>query len=93
MGFENFSEEKKKQFLKDCEKAKSHLEAPMAGTVYTPLCISCAHVNMHYGTWDPPECSEYDPIPEDYIHPHKDDCPKYERIPNCPKSYLPKIIE
>lgn len=93
MGFENFSDELKAEFLADCEKAHSHLEAPMAGTIYVPLCVSCVHINMHYGTWDEPECSEYDPIPEQYINPVSIDCPGYERKPNCQKSLLPRIYD
>ncbi|MEG0383072.1 MAG: hypothetical protein RR597_07515 [Christensenella sp.] len=72
-------------------EAKSNIEAPFVGRILTPVCASCTHVDMKYGTRDEPVCDAYDTIPDDYMRCRSIDCPHYEKIPNIGKAYLPVI--
>lgn len=85
------SEELMKQYQEACDKSKSNIDMPLIGEVFTPLCCSCIHVDMHYGSWDEPECSKYDIISDEYMGCKSLDCPHYEQIPNCPQDKLPHI--
>ena len=85
----SFSEETMKRYRKSCDTVKSHLEAPMLGEVLTPLCKSCKHIDMKYGTWDEPVCDIYGENPL-YMDCHHFDCPHYDQIPNIDDAYLPK---
>lgn len=71
-----FSDEIIEEYRKACDKAKSNLESPMLGQVLTPLCKSCKHIDMKYGTCDAPVCDIYGENPL-YL-----DCPHYDQIPN-----------
>lgn len=84
-----FSEEIMEQYRKDCEKAKSNLEAPLLGTILVPLCASCQHIDMKYGTWDKPVCDIHGVNPL-YMDCHHFDCKDYNQIPNISDSYLPE---
>ncbi|MEF9989917.1 MAG: hypothetical protein RR716_05335 [Christensenellaceae bacterium] len=72
-------------------EAKSNIEAPLICQVLTPVCQSCTHVDMKYGTWDEPVCDVYEPIPKEFIKCRSIDCPHYEKIPGIGKGYLPVI--
>lgn len=85
----NLSEELMRQYQEDCYKAKSNLEAPMIGQVLTPLCESCQHIDMKYGTWDKPVCDIYGENPL-YLDCHHFDCPQYKQKPNIDDSHLPE---
>ena len=85
----NLSEELMKQYREDCKKAKSNLEAPMLGQVLTPLCASCEHIDMKYGTWDVPVCDIYGENPL-YLDCHHFDCPHYIQKPNIDDCHLPE---
>ncbi len=84
-----FSEEIMEEYRKECDKAKSNLEAPLLGRVITPLCISCTHIDMKYGTWDEPVCDIFGEKPL-YLDGHHFDCPHYVQIPGIEDSYLPE---
>ncbi len=83
------SEELMKQYREDCKKAKSNLEAPMLGEVLTPLCASCEHIDMKYGTWDAPVCDIYGENPL-YLDCHHFDCPYYNQINDIDDCHLPE---
>jgi hypothetical protein len=59
------------------DEAHSNQEAPLIGYILTPICLSCKNVNMHYGTWDDPECSVYETIPPEFINAKTKNCPHY----------------
>ncbi|MGI6161751.1 MAG: hypothetical protein ACOYJD_06945 [Christensenellales bacterium] len=65
-----------------CDNAKSNIEAPILGTMYTPICKSCKNINMFYGTWKDPECGVLGFPPEKYIGAKERDCTYYDPIPN-----------
>lgn len=82
-------EERIKEYERLCDEAHSHLEAPLLGVIDTPLCVSCIHIDMKYGTWDDPVCNFYGEPPKHYIHCGRYDCPKYQQRENCDDCYLP----
>ena len=84
-----FSEEMMEEYRRDCDKAKSNLEAPLLGRVLTPICKSCKNADYHYGTWDDPECAVYGEMPLKYRRADDYDCPNYVQIPNVEDCYLP----
>ena len=86
---EFLTEELMKKYREECDKAKSNLEAPLIGEILTPLCNSCKHIDMKYGTWDEPVCDIYGENPL-YLDCHHFHCPNYDQIPNIDDSYLPK---
>lgn len=83
-------EEKMKEYVRLCDEAHSHLEAPMLGEVLTPICTSCIHADYHYGTLDNPECEIYGEMPAPYRNAKKYDCSQYEQIPGIGDAYLPE---
>lgn len=83
------NEERLKEYERLCNEAHSHLEEPLLGEILTPLCVSCIHIDMKYGTWDDPVCSIFGQNPM-YLDCEHYDCPKYEQIPNIGNSYLPR---
>lgn len=78
-----------KKYEELCKKAHSHLDAPLTGTIYTPICKVCLNVDMHYGEFMvDPECLIYGEPPEEYIDAEKNDCPHFKKDPNTEfKSY------
>lgn len=86
------SEEIMEQYRKDCEKAKSNLEAPLIGSVTAPICKSCKFSDFKTDIWHP-KCKKYGDIPKEYMAARKFDCPEYEILDNCPKSFLPLHIQ
>ena len=82
-------EERMKEYVRLCDEAHSNLEAPLLGEELTPLCVSCTHIDMKYGTLDEPVCEIYgeDPL---YMDCHPFDCPHYNQIQGIEDSYLPK---
>lgn len=82
--------ERIREYAKACDKAHSHLEAPLLGEIRTPICKSCQNADYHYGTLDEPECKVYGEMPELYRRARNYDCPRYKQIPGIDDSYLPK---
>ena len=82
-------EERIKEYVRLYEEAHSNIEAPLLGEVLTPLCCSCVHIDMKYGSWDEPICDLYGENPI-YLDCEHYDCPEYKRIPNISDRYLPK---
>lgn len=76
-------------YAKECDKAKSNLETPLLGKILTPLCASCTHIDMKYGTWDEPVCDIYGENPC-YLDCHHFDCPHYEKIQDIADCHLPE---
>ena len=76
-------------YAKECDKAKSNLEAPLLGKILTPLCESCTHIDMKYGTWDEPVCDIYGKNPY-YLDCHHFDCPNYVQIQGIEDCHLPE---
>lgn len=75
--------EDEKQIANDLfDKAKSHLEAPLIGCVFTPICKSCKNSDYHYGTWIEPECKVYKKIPDEYRLAKTKSCPHYAHDPD-----------
>lgn len=72
------------------DKAHSHLEAPLIGEIFTPLCLSCTNI-IDSSDMAFPRCKEYGDIPNDIRLAESDDCPHYKMVPNCPAHNLPKI--
>lgn len=81
--------ERMREYVKACDEAHSNLEAPLLGEVLTPLCVSCMHIDMKYGTLDEPVCDIFGENPI-YLDCHHFDCPRYKQIPGIDDSYLPK---
>lgn len=84
------SEEIMERYRKECEKAKSNLDAPVLGEIKTPICKSCKNAEYYYGALKKPECLIYGEMPRDYRMAHNFDCPHYNQIPNISDSYLPE---
>ncbi len=85
-------EERIKEYVRLCDEAHSNLEAPLVGgSITAPICKSCKNSDYSDG-WNP-KCKVYGKIPKEYLWADKFDCPKYEIIPNCPKSFLPLHIQ
>ncbi len=82
-------EERIKEYERLCDEAHSNLEAPMLGEILTPLCASCTHIDMKYGTWDEPVCEIFGEKPI-YLDCHHYDCPKYKQIEGVEDCHLPK---
>lgn len=82
-------QERMKSYLRLCDEATSNLDALMSGEVLTPLCCSCCHTDMKYGTSDSPVCDIYDKEPL-YLDCKHFDCPDYKQISDISDSYLPK---
>ncbi len=70
------------EYIEACNNAKSHLEAPLLGQILTPICTACFNVDMHYGSWDEPECKIYGVIPKEYIGAQSKNCPHFIKNPN-----------
>lgn len=84
--------EKMKEYVRLCDEAHSHLEAPLLGTITAPICKSCIHSDFKTDPWEP-KCAVYGDMPMKYRRADSFDCSAYERIPNCPKSFLPLHIQ
>ncbi len=84
-------EERIKEYAKACDEAHSNLEAPLLGSITAPICKSCKHSD-YSDAWHP-QCAVYKEMPKAYLWADSFDCPKYEIIPNCPKSFLPLHIQ
>lgn len=84
-----FSEEMMEEYRRDCDKAKSNLEAPLLGRVLTPICISCVHSDFHTDPWKP-KCAKYGEMPLKYRRADDYDCSNYEQIPNVEDCDLPE---
>jgi len=74
------------------DKAKSHLDSPIIGEIYTPLCLSCQNYIESIG-FELPKCKKYGDIPKDIYLALSDVCLFYMIKPNCPEYDLPKIIK
>lgn len=85
-------EERIKEYAKACDKAHSNIEAPLLGSITAPICKSCKYSDFHTDPWHP-QCAIYGDMPLQYRRADSFDCPKYEIIPNCPKSFLPLHIQ
>ena len=81
--------ERKELYGKECDRANSHLEAPLLGEVRTPLCVSCTHIDMKYDTWDAPVCDIYGENPL-YLDCHHFDCPQYTQKAGVKDCDLPE---
>lgn len=73
------------------DKAKSNIEAPLIGGIYTPVCMSCLNHVDRENPWKKDSCKVYGEIPKEYSFAESADCPHYQLIPNCPKHRLPSL--
>lgn len=88
----NLSDEIMELYRKDCEKAKSNLEAPLIGMVTAPICKSCKFSDIKTDVWNP-KCKKFGDVPHKYIAAKEFNCPEYQVLDNCPMSFLPFHIQ
>lgn len=80
-----------KEYVKECNKATSNIDAPLLGRILTPICKSCTYSNYE-DAWHP-KCGKYGDMPKDYMMAHSFMCPEYKIKHNCPKYFLPIHIQ
>ncbi len=81
------NEERMREYIKDCEKAKSNLEASLLGRVSVTICKSCKNTVPREMKLN--ACKVLGEVPREYREAEEFICPHYDRIPNCPDDYLP----